>query len=337
MGAPADPSAPYAAARPEWYFLFLYQFLKLFPGQSEIWGALIIPGMVMLVIFLMPFTARWRKSGHAFNVAFFCIIVAGAGVLFGLAKSSDAHDADYQAAVRDAAAQAARVKTLAQAQGIPAAGALALLQNDPLTQGPRLFAQNCASCHRYNGADGMGRAVSGPQSASDLAGFASREWLAGLLDPHRISTTNYFGGTKFKDGKMVKFVNKEVAKFTDEDKAKLQQAIAALSAEAHLKSQRAIDQRDADAIAKGRGYISDDLDCVKCHKFGDQSGESAPDLTGYGSREWLQRFLNNPGHPDFYDTDNDRMPAFGEKKQLTPQQIGVIADWLRGDWVESAP
>ena len=35
LGAPADPSEPYAAARPEWYFLFLFQFLKVFEG----WGA----------------------------------------------------------------------------------------------------------------------------------------------------------------------------------------------------------------------------------------------------------------------------------------------------------
>jgi ubiquinol-cytochrome c reductase cytochrome b subunit len=27
LGAPADPSESYAAARPEWYFLFLFQFL----------------------------------------------------------------------------------------------------------------------------------------------------------------------------------------------------------------------------------------------------------------------------------------------------------------------
>src|SRR5881396_3783145 len=55
LGAPADPSESYAAARPDWYFLFLFQFLKLFPGGTEVWGAIVIPGLVMLVIFLMPF------------------------------------------------------------------------------------------------------------------------------------------------------------------------------------------------------------------------------------------------------------------------------------------
>ena len=45
LGAPADPSEPYSAARPEWYFLFLFQFLKFFPAETEIWGAIIIPGV----------------------------------------------------------------------------------------------------------------------------------------------------------------------------------------------------------------------------------------------------------------------------------------------------
>ena len=30
------------------------------------------------------------------------------------------------------------------------------------------------------------------------------------------------------------------------------------------------------------------------------------------------------------------MPAFGEEKSLTPQEIGLVADWLRGDWYEPA-
>ena len=29
------------------------------------------------------------------------------------------------------------------------------------------------------------------------------------------------------------------------------------------------------------------------------------------------------------------MPAFGEKQILSPQAIGLIADWLRGEWYEA--
>jgi ubiquinol-cytochrome c reductase cytochrome b subunit len=333
LGAPADPSQPYSAARPEWYFLFMYQFLKLFPGGHEIWGAVIIPSLVALTIFLMPFTAR-LKRGHIFNVVFLCLLVLGAGALAVAAKLSDAANLDYQAAVVQAQTEAARVKTLARLEGIPPAGALTLLQRDPLTQGLKLFARNCASCHRYNGLDGAGHPVKDAQTASDLAGFGSRAWLTGLLDPERISTTNYFGGTKFKDGKMAKFVKKDVAAYTSEQQDQLKQVIEALSAEGHLKSQAAVDERDAAGIKAGAGYLTDSLDCVKCHAFHDETGTTAPDLTGYGSRDWLVKFLNNPGHEDFYGDLNDRMPAFGAKGVLTQEEIGMIADWLRGDWKE---
>src|SRR4051812_47231299 len=69
LGAPADPSEAFSAARPEWYFLFLFQFLKYFPGESEIWGAMIIPGIFMGILFLMPFIGKWQL-GHRFNVMF---------------------------------------------------------------------------------------------------------------------------------------------------------------------------------------------------------------------------------------------------------------------------
>ncbi len=233
LGAPADPSQPYSAARPEWYFLFMFQFLKLFPGGHEIWGAVVIPSLVALAIFLMPFTARLKRWGMCVQCGVSGrMLVLGAGALALVAKMSDAANPDYQAAVIQARAEAERGRRLlAHLEGIPAGGALTLLQHDPLTQGPKLFARNCASCHRYNGLDGMGRPVKDAQSASDLAGFGSRAWLTGLLDPERISTTNYFGGTKLKNGKMVKFVQKNVAAYTPEQKEQLKQVIEGLSAE----------------------------------------------------------------------------------------------------------
>ncbi len=57
LSAPADPANQYSAARPEWYFLFLFQFLKHFEGwgeQGELLGAVVIPSLVMLGLFLMP-------------------------------------------------------------------------------------------------------------------------------------------------------------------------------------------------------------------------------------------------------------------------------------------
>jgi ubiquinol-cytochrome c reductase cytochrome b subunit len=335
FGAPADPSEPYSAARPDWYFLFLFQFLKFFPGGTELWGAIIIPGLIMLVIFLMPFLGKWQL-GHRFNIGLLFSLLAGAGLLTYLAWNEDRHNENYRAAAQAAAREAARVRVLAASPaGIPTSGAVTLLRNDPLTQGPKLFAQKCAGCHRFDGQDGTGRLVKDPQSASDLKGFASREWLSGLLDPDRISTTNYFGATSHRDGKMVRFARKNVANYTPEQKDNLKKVIAALSAEAQLKPQLAADQRDAASIELGRALLRDEMKCTDCHEFGKKDEDAtAPSLSGYGSRKWLISFISNSAHPTFYGDKNDRMPAFGPDQILTPHDIGLIADWLRGSWYE---
>ena len=43
-----------------------------------------------------------------------------------------------------------------------------VVRNDALTQGPKLFAKNCASCHRYDGHDGLGGQPKDKISAADL-------------------------------------------------------------------------------------------------------------------------------------------------------------------------
>jgi ubiquinol-cytochrome c reductase cytochrome b subunit len=343
LAAPADPSEPYSAARPEWYFLFLFQLLKYFPASEqwlgmnlEVWGAILLPTAITALVFLMPFIGGWRL-GHRFNLYLLWALLFGFGFLTWRAVREDQAKPEFVAAVRDAERSAERVKLLAQSpSGIPHEGAVALLRNDPLTQGPRLFARNCASCHRYGGQDGIGSIPKDEQSASDLRGFANREWISGFLEPARISSAHYFGATKFKDGKMVRFVKKDLSNPDTEQRRQLQKISFALSAEAGLKSQRMADQLDASAIAEGRKLIADStMRCTECHKFHDTGEDpTGPDLTGYGSRQWLIDFISDPAHERFYGKKNDRMPQYGEEKILDARSIGLIADWLRGDWYE---
>jgi len=337
LGAPADASEQFSAARPEWYFLFLFQLLKYFPGGTEIWGAIVIPALLMGVLVAMPFVGKW-KLGHRFNLGFLWAMLAGVGLLTYLARTEDAASPEFVLAVQSAERDAARVIVLAQSpDGIPTAGAVTLLRNDALTQGPKLFAKNCASCHRYDGHDGLGSQPKDKISASDLKGFASREWIAGLLDPARVDSLHYFGGSKQKTGKMVKFVKEDIAEFDAAQKAQLQKLIIGLSAEAGLKAQSAADTRDAVVIAEGRKLVSSTaMNCTDCHKFHAEGTDdpSAPDLTGYGSREWLLAFISDPSHARFYGERNDRMPAYGPDKILTAAEIGLVTDWLRGEWYE---
>jgi ubiquinol-cytochrome c reductase cytochrome b subunit len=337
LGAPADASEPYSAARPEWYFLFLFQFLKYFPGGTEIWGAIVIPTLIILFLFLMPFIGNW-KLGHRFNLGFMFALLIGIGVLTWVAMAEDRRETNYQLAVKSADRDADRIKDLAKFKGIPPAGAVSLLREDAFTQGPKIFARNCASCHRFDGHDGLGRKIKDPPTASDLKNFASREWLAGLLDPEQVASRKYFGGTKFSEGKMVKFVKKDVAKFTPEQNDQLRIIIAALSAEAKLKAQQLADQKEAEIISKGRALLQKGAACAECHQFQNKDEDATgPDLTGYGSREWLIGLISNPAHARYYGKRNDRMPAFGDDKILDSQSIGLVADWLRGDWFEPEP
>lgn len=214
-----------------------------------------------------------------------------------------------------------------------------MLHNDPLTQGPKLFAKNCASCHRHGGHDGTGVAVAEPPSAGDLKGFASREWIAGVMDPTHIASTNYFGATKFKEGKMVKFVRKEFREMSPEKAAQVRKVVNALSAEAGLKAQAKIEALEGPALEEGRKLlVSTEMRCAECHQFHKQDEDAtAPDLTGYGSREWLLAFLRDAGHPRFYGKRNDHMPTFGRDGILDERDLGLLVDWLRGEWIAHQP
>jgi mono/diheme cytochrome c family protein len=59
--APADPGDTSYVPRPEWYFLFLFEMLKFFPGQIEFIGTVVIPGAAILALFLLPFFDRRLK------------------------------------------------------------------------------------------------------------------------------------------------------------------------------------------------------------------------------------------------------------------------------------
>lgn len=62
---PADPTSSDYTPRPDWYFLGLFQLLKYFPGQLEVVGALVVPGLVMTWLALLPWIDRGRSRAWA--------------------------------------------------------------------------------------------------------------------------------------------------------------------------------------------------------------------------------------------------------------------------------
>ncbi len=382
LSAPADPSDQFSAARPEWYYLFLFQLLKY---TDAFWGAIVIPGVLMVVICLMPLFGKWNL-GHRFNLGILFSLLAGAALLHWLAINEDSNSQHHQHALHDAKEKAERAVILAGSPaGIPSSGAVTLLQSDPKIQGARLFAKHCASCHRYDGHDGTGHGqtekillregddldsiaskydmsseeiltknqlarddlkpgtqlvVNFRQTAPDLYKFASREWIAEILEYKNYTDKKYFGNTAFSSGKMAKYL-KDFHPEPDDKETAEQNAIdfpkiaAALSAQAQLPYQKVADQEDADLIAEGEELIVEEFACIDCHQYVEPDDQaSAPDLTGYGSKEWLTAIIVDPSHDRFYGKKNDRMPSFGRDNKLTGREIGLIVDWLRQDYYE---
>lgn len=357
LGAPANPAESYAAARPETYFLFLFQLLKYLEAFPPLVGAVLAPGLVMLTLFLMPIVGRW-EFGHRFNVFWTFVLLIGAGVLTALALREDyngteAHSQQYLAAVADALAQAERAVELAGAPtGIPPSGALALLRADPKTQGPKLFRQHCAACHSHFSPDDADRdplqsIVTEKPTASNLWQIGSREWVAGILDPEQVGGPRYFGNTALKEGDMPTWINENIAPQLADLKGdelaafrrKIEDVTIAVAAEAGLGPEKTANS--AERIAAGREAIVNEFVCIDCHKFhNDGDLGLAPDLTGYASREWLTAFISNPAQERFYPETNDRMPAFAAHadnwaaNHLTADELALIVSWLRGEWYE---
>src|SRR5262249_15369168 len=56
----ADPTDTSYIPRPEWYFLFLFQTLRLFTGPLEVVGSVVLPGLAMAALVAVPFIDRSR-------------------------------------------------------------------------------------------------------------------------------------------------------------------------------------------------------------------------------------------------------------------------------------
>src|SRR6185437_14794209 len=63
--------------RPEWYFLFLFQMLKLFSGPLEIVGSLVLPTLAILALFLVPFIDRAKMVRVRQRTGAIALVVLG--------------------------------------------------------------------------------------------------------------------------------------------------------------------------------------------------------------------------------------------------------------------
>ena len=89
IGREIDLSAQFSP-RPEWYFLFLYELTKYFPGKWTFVGAVLLPGICFSVLLLAPFldsgkerSLRKRPLAAAvgFGLLFAVVLLTGLSLL----------------------------------------------------------------------------------------------------------------------------------------------------------------------------------------------------------------------------------------------------------------
>jgi ubiquinol-cytochrome c reductase cytochrome b subunit len=306
LEAPADASqAP--LPRPEWYFLGLFQLLKLFHGPLEPVATLVLPGVAVGLLLALPFLDRSPSRALARRKPWVALFAAGAAGYLGLTAAAviaDARDPAVAAARAEAERVARRARALA-ANGIPPEGAAFLVANDPPERGRRLFAAECTSCHTVGGRPALPEGAKAP----DLAGLFSAAFVAEQIRdpdaPHR------FGRTRLK-GKMDAY-GKRLAP----------ERVALLAGFVHARRDPAA--ADGPAFEEARGLFRR-VGCAECHALEPGVASKGPNLHDYGSDRWLTALLEDPGSPLLFGAHND-MPALRGK--LSAADIAALVAHLR--------
>ncbi len=340
LDAPADPSRAYPA-RPEWYFLSLFQLLKYFEGEQEIIGTVVIPNGLLILLALLPLLGygRMRRFGYAVGILVVSLVAVVIVALTGLAIAEDHARTEparkFQEELKAADDLAHRAVQLA-ADGIPAEGPVLLLRRDPLTEGKRLFGQHCATCHAYGN-----EFENKKPTASNLENFASQEWIRGLLaNP---ASPEYFGHTKLR--RMNNWVDSTRSKARKDGKEtdleKEFEDIAAWLA-SHPGRDRKTDLKSVPPAELGRGFSAFQKRCQRCHSYQNEGGDTSPpgpDFTGYGDADWVRLMLMSPYHHLRYGGRN-RMPAFrdleGPTAELNRLDVQQAQDQFRKELGEDA-
>ena len=148
--AKADPSDTSYIPRPEWYFLFLFEFLKFVPGKIEWVGTTLIPALAVLALLALPFLDKnhlrhWKN--RLTGISIMGVVVLG---MVGLTVRSV-------------------ITTPEQAEG-SAANTI----QDQMVLGQEIYSVYCVECHGPDGEGGIIAGVEGLEGV-DLKSISSKD------------------------------------------------------------------------------------------------------------------------------------------------------------------
>lgn len=306
LQAPADPSVHFVA-RPEWYFLFLFQLLKYFKGSAQLVGTVVLPTVAVLAALSVPLIDRAGRPGARRGVlamgAAAVLLVAGLTVQAMWADRQDRSLQDQTARARWSSARARRLA----ASGVPVAGPAHMLRQDPLVRGSRLFAQECLGCHPVNG-----QYVEDPRGP-DLSGYASRAWVRAVIT--HASDPRLFGRTRLD----------EMPDFRKLPADELEALTDFVYAQRLAEPPSPEDPRFEPLLSKH--------ECLNCHEFEAFDALDGPALYRYQSQAWVRAVIAHPDAEHLYGELCD-MPAF--EAQLRDQDLDALVAFVL-DLATSSP
>jgi menaquinol-cytochrome c reductase cytochrome b/c subunit len=330
LGVPGEPKAdPNDTAyipRPEWYFLFLFQMLKYFPGKLEWLGTAVIPGIAILGLLLLPLLDR--KPERHYSKRKVAISVMG-GIVLGMVALTI-----IAVATTPPSAEAASAGTLPQ----------------QIALGQDLYSLNCASCH---GDDGKLTVITGveglegkqivPINNSDVMYTLNDTALADVISYGRPNSgMTPFG--KSYGGALSPTEIEAIATFmryTWDDRAELPAGTALTGGIPALQAGEA-PSWDVHIQPLTKRF------CLACHQKGKQnnnylmstyeeilnSGDNAPVIeAGDGNSLLLQLIAGHTGTDPKTGTEIRQMPP---TKLLSQQYIDMLNLWIKAGMPKTA-
>jgi mono/diheme cytochrome c family protein len=317
---PADPSDASYIPRPEWYFLFLFEMLKYFPGAIEWVGTVILPGIAVLALFLLPFYDKspfrhWSK--RRFAVGFMSFIVLGMVALTIMAAASTPPQEEI---------------------------ALADSLSESIVLGEEKYGEFCVECH---GADGEGGEIKGVEGLDGVVVKAinTQDEMYTRNDETMYAIIDYgqpglgmppFGvgyGGELTRGDIQNVVN--FMRYTWDDRAELPQEAQQASAVPALAANE-VPSYDVHIAPIVKRY------CVSCHKPGKKNNN-------YLMRSYEEIMISGDHAPNIIAgdmtcntvlmLDRQEIEAGGPMpptKALKPELLDIFKRWIAGGAPQTA-
>lgn len=282
LGKLADPTDTTFVPRPEWYFLFLFQTLKLFDGPLEVVGTVVLPTLAILVLFLIPFIDRAKaiRVTRRFT-AMFAVLLAGMGwgaLTLAAVRSTPSIDES--------------------AESVPAVTRVMQQFSPEELAGVGYFRrEKCDSCHALM----SGANATGPDLTRIPAHHRTAAWMIEhFKHPSQVTPGSIMPAVLLPDSQL--------------------NALAALLLK--LSPENAGGVRTAPQPVVEGAMLYQASDCGSCHRVNGEGTQLGPDLDEVSirhPREWIEAHFRDPakmspGSPmppfAFSDKDMERMIRF---------------------------